>query len=65
MIVTPQQGLCKIFATGKTIESSVYGNEIKDHFNGLIRALTQKYGTPDNNFDARLEVLKSKKNSNL
>lgn len=44
LIITPKQGLCKIIAWTPNIESSVYGDGVKDKFSALFDALTSKYG---------------------
>jgi hypothetical protein len=53
-IVAPSTGLCKVWATGKTIENDAYGSEIRSAFNRLETALDAKYGPHD-----RLDFLKS------
>jgi hypothetical protein len=49
--LTPSQGLCKISAATKDIQSSSYGNELKEKFIEIKEALAQKYGSPDKDFD--------------
>ncbi|CAL62390.1 Conserved hypothetical protein; putative exported protein [Herminiimonas arsenicoxydans] len=44
VVVTPQQGLCKINALGKDIVTSVYGSELTSAFNRLEQQLSEKYG---------------------
>lgn len=44
LIITPDQGLCKVIAWTPDIESSVYGDAIKDKFAALYDALDKKYG---------------------
>lgn len=51
VILTPQDGLCKIGANGKNISTSVYGSELVSEFKNVTSALTSKYGTPENIFD--------------
>ncbi|MDN5434658.1 MAG: hypothetical protein L0G10_13515 [Acinetobacter sp.] len=52
MLITPQNGLCKVLGWGKPITTNVYGDGIKDEFASLKESLTEKYGTPvgDYNF---------------
>ena len=42
--ITPEEGLCKIIAISKPIETSVYGSELKDRFESMRDALIAKYG---------------------
>jgi len=51
IILTPQQGLCKIQAAGKDVKTSSFGSELKEKHNDLVKALSNKYGSPGNNFD--------------
>jgi len=51
IILTPQQGLCKILAAGKDVKTSSFGSELKEKHNDLVKALSNKYGSPGNNFD--------------
>ena len=51
IILTPQQGLCKIQAGGKDVKTSSFGSELKEKHNDFVKALTNKYGSPGNNFD--------------
>ena len=51
VILTPEQGLCKIQAVGKDIETSGYGTELQGKFKDLIDALSSKYGAPGDNWD--------------
>ncbi|MBB6562178.1 hypothetical protein HNP48_004887 [Acidovorax soli] len=50
-IATPDAGLCKMSAIGKTIKTSVYGNELRNGYASLKAALTEKYGKPTSDFD--------------
>lgn len=50
-VLTPNQGLCKIQATGNDIETSGFGTELKSKYQSLIGAMSEKYGAPSNNFD--------------
>lgn len=51
IILTPQQGLCKIQTAGKDVKTSSFGSELKEKHNDLVKALSNKYGSPGNNFD--------------
>jgi hypothetical protein len=44
LVITPQHGLCKIVAIGNTINDDAYGYSIREKFNALSDALSQKYG---------------------
>lgn len=44
LIITPTSGLCKIIAWTQDIESSAYGDAVKDKFAALYDALNTKYG---------------------
>jgi hypothetical protein len=49
-IVTPSTGLCKLWATGNTIDNDAYGTALHSEFDRLQEVLDQKYG-PHKNFD--------------
>ena len=51
VVLTPQHGLCRISATGKDVNTNVYGDALKDKFSSLSVALSEKYGKPDSSFD--------------
>ncbi len=51
VILTPENGLCKIIAFGKDFETSAYGTELKERFKGIIIAISGKYGEPGANSD--------------
>lgn len=51
LVITPNQGLCKIVAIGKDVSTSVYGDDLRSTFNALGSALSKKYGTPGDDFD--------------
>lgn len=51
LLISPKSGLCKIMAWTPRIEDSKYGDKTKDTFESLKTALTNKYGTPSNEFD--------------
>ncbi|WP_157616976.1 hypothetical protein [Rhodanobacter sp. Soil772] len=44
LLITPNQGLCKITAWTPDISSSSYGDRVRDVFSNLFDALTVKYG---------------------
>jgi hypothetical protein len=43
-ILTEKQGLCKISATGVDIEINAFGTQVKEQFETLLSALSEKYG---------------------
>jgi len=49
LILTPEHGLCKVGAISKTFTTSVYGEGIRNKFNELESALSEKYGASDRN----------------
>lgn len=51
VVVTPEQGLCKIVASSKEIETSGFGTELQSKYKILVEALAEKYGAPGNTFD--------------
>lgn len=51
VIVTPEQGLCKMQALSKDIETSSFGTELESKYQTLTNALSEKYGTPTKNYD--------------
>ncbi|MDO8369135.1 MAG: hypothetical protein Q7S71_00170 [Candidatus Nitrotoga sp.] len=46
LVVTPNQGLCKVLAYSRLIKTSAYGSELVSKFNTLNENLTLKYGSP-------------------
>jgi hypothetical protein len=44
LLITPNQGLCKIVAWTPAITSNSFGETIKSKFSELFNALTEKYG---------------------
>ncbi len=44
LLITPQHGLCKVVALSKAIPTSVFGEELKDKFEKIESAISQKYG---------------------
>ena len=51
VILTPEQGLCKIHAVSKDIDTSAFGNELQGKYRELVGALSKKYGAPGKDFD--------------
>jgi hypothetical protein len=51
VVLTPEQGLCKIQAVSKDIETSSFGTELEGKYNGLVEAMSGKYGAPGKNFN--------------
>lgn len=51
VILTPEQGLCKIQAVSKDIETNGFGTELEKRYDSLIEAISGKYGTPGKNFN--------------
>jgi hypothetical protein len=51
VILTPEQGLCKIQAVSKDIDTSSFGNELQGKYRELVGALSKKYGAPGKDFD--------------
>jgi hypothetical protein len=47
LVVTEAEGLCKLIATSKTFDTSVYGTELRDQFDSFQEALEAKYGTSE------------------
>ncbi|WP_157353556.1 hypothetical protein [Aromatoleum toluclasticum] len=44
LLITPKHGLCKVVAWSKAIPTSVYGEGLKDKFEKIETAISQKYG---------------------
>jgi hypothetical protein len=51
LVISPKLGLCKITAWISEIQDSSYGDNTKSKFLSLKQALTQRYGTPANDYD--------------
>lgn len=47
-LVSPTTGLCKLWATGVTVENDGYGSALHSKFDGFQAALDQKYGEHKN-----------------
>ncbi|WP_155914538.1 hypothetical protein [Asticcacaulis sp. AC460] len=46
IVLTPQTGVCKVLAIGKTYEDDRYGTSVRSAYDKLKSALSQKYGQP-------------------
>ena len=44
LLITPKHGLCKVIAWSKAIQTSVYGEGLRDKFEKIESAISQKYG---------------------
>ena len=44
LVITPKHGLCKISASTDNIRTSVYGDELRQKFDDIESAISQKYG---------------------
>lgn len=51
VIATPETGICKVSMVTKTLQNDAYGEKVRDEYNSLKSALTEKYGKPDDSFD--------------
>jgi hypothetical protein len=51
LLISPKKGLLKIIATGKTIDTSVYGTELQVGFKSLRDSMAAEYGAPTHDFD--------------
>lgn len=45
LLITPKHGLCKVIAWSKPIPTNVYGDGLRDKFEKLESAVSQKYGS--------------------
>lgn len=52
LLISPDRGLLKIIATGKTIDTSVLGTELRVNFGAMRDSISKKYGPPTNSYDA-------------
>lgn len=46
LMLSPKQGLLKVVGFTKKIETDQEGDQLKDEFNKIVAAVTNKYGTP-------------------
>lgn len=51
-LLTPGQGLCKIQAVSKDVDTSSFGSELQEKHRDLVGVLSKKYGAPTNEFNA-------------
>jgi len=51
LLISPEKGLLKIIATGKTIGTSEFGTELRVFFGAMRDSLAKKYGPPAQSFD--------------
>ena len=51
LLISPEKGLLKIIATGKTWETSEFGTELRVHFGAMRDVLARKYGPPSKSYD--------------
>ncbi len=51
LLVSPVEGLAKVVAIGKTIETSDSGAELRSNFRDVVEGVSQKYGAPAHTFD--------------
>jgi hypothetical protein len=51
LVISPNKGLLKVIAMGKTIATGDSGAEIRSAFDGIVTGVTQKYGPPFKAFD--------------
>jgi hypothetical protein len=50
-MISPERGLVKLLATGKTIQTNRYGTELKDSFTEIRDTIAKTYGPPQHAFD--------------
>ena len=51
LLFSPEKGLLKIIATGKTIDTSEVGTELRVYFGAMRDSLAKQYGPPSNTYD--------------
>lgn len=51
LMASPTQGLCKVTAIGRNVETSAFGHQLRSRFDSMREALQGKYGEPGNVFD--------------
>lgn len=51
LVVSPKEGLVKVLAIGKTIQTGDSGAELRSNFQEVVEGVSKKYGTPTNTFD--------------
>lgn len=48
VVISPRAGLIRIKAISKTIETNIYGDDVKEEFHNILQALTTTYGKGEN-----------------
>ena len=51
LLISPDKGLLKIIATGKTIDTSEFGSELRVYFGAMRDSVSKQYGPPSNSYD--------------
>ena len=51
LLISPEKGLLKIIATGKTIDTSETGTELRVYFGSMRDSISKQYGSPSNTYD--------------
>jgi hypothetical protein len=46
LTITPEQGLCKVTASGNTVDTNAFGSQLKDEATRFEKILTESYGPP-------------------
>jgi hypothetical protein len=46
MIISPTDGLLKMLAFGKDVETNDFGNQLRDEFDSIVAGVTSAYGKP-------------------
>jgi hypothetical protein len=50
-VISPKQGLCKVGATGLTVDTGSGGSDLRMVFERIAGRLATKYGDPEHSFD--------------
>ena len=51
LLFSPDKGLLKIIATGKTIDTSEFGTELRVYFGAMRDSISKTYGPPTQSYD--------------
>ena len=51
VIITKEQGLCRVQAFSKDIKANSFGHELKGKYRNLVEAVSKKYGSPSQGYD--------------
>ncbi len=51
LIISKSDGLLKVVAIGKDIDTSADGEQLRDHYTEVLNALSSTYSTPTNSYD--------------